>query len=275
VHDLRVEARRLLSLLDLLARFLAPTRREKAHRVLKEHLDSFDELRDTHVQLPAARKFREQFAAAGKFYRFLKKREARLTCSTCKRIRKLRTGRLSKAIRAARQDVESWMDRAGSRRPDALLLSAVNHAFARTNALREQIDPADTHSIHCTRIAFKKFRYVLEALAEDWPCVSKELLLSLRRYQTLMGDVQDAEVLLRAFKKFLRKHTTESRSAVRFEHELQKRRQDLIDKYMTSADQLLQFWPPSPAPKLPPNSAAAARGSRLRRAKPTPNPKSS
>src|SRR5437868_9604694 len=50
VHDLRVEARRLRSSLDLLIHFLAPARLHKVHRALKRHLDSFDELRDAQVQ---------------------------------------------------------------------------------------------------------------------------------------------------------------------------------------------------------------------------------
>src|SRR5216684_2765050 len=40
VHDLRVEARRLLSLLDLLAPFLVSGRFTKAQTALKRHLDT-------------------------------------------------------------------------------------------------------------------------------------------------------------------------------------------------------------------------------------------
>src|SRR5262245_44734250 len=51
VHDLRVATRRLLAVMDLL-RILDPHPRvKKVRRVLKDQLDSLDELRDTQVML--------------------------------------------------------------------------------------------------------------------------------------------------------------------------------------------------------------------------------
>lgn len=243
VHDLRVAARRLESLLDLLASFLAPGRLEKTQSALKRHLDTFDELRDTQVQLPVVRKFREGFPSASRFYRCLKKREARLTRSTCRKARDLRSRRLSKLINGARKDVRQWLRRADPGQPDALLMSAVNHAFALTRQRKNAIHPGDTHSIHRTRVAFKRFRYVLEALAGRLPGARESLLARMHEYQTLMGDIQDAEVLLRAFQKFMRREKCEPKAALRFERELQQRRRKLIAKYLEAADQLLEFWP--------------------------------
>lgn len=243
VHDLRVSARRLLSLLDLLAPFLAPGRVKKAHSALKRHLDTFDDLRDTQVQLPAVREARQHFPAAGRFYRFLKKREARLSRSTCKKARRLRSQPLSKLVSAARADVKAWLRKSGSRQPNPLLLSAVNRAFTLTRQLKERIQPEDTHSIHCTRVAFKRFRYVIEDLADHLPWANEALQAKMHDYQTLMGGIQDSEVLLRAFQKFLRKHEADIESGLPFEHELQERRRRLIGKYLTTADQLLEFWP--------------------------------
>jgi CHAD domain-containing protein len=243
VHDLRVSARRLLSLLDLLAHFLSPAHLEKTQNALKHQLDTFDDLRDTQVQLTTVRKLQQRFPAARSFYRFLKKRDQRLTRATCKKARRLRGKPLGKLIEAAREDVRRWLRTAGTQRASPLLLSAVNRAFAVTKKLRERIEPEDTHSIHCTRVAFKKLRYVVEALAEHLPWANERLLARMHAYQTLMGDIQDAEVLLRAFEKFLRKEKDEIEQAVRFEHELQRRRQELIGKYLAAADRLLDFWP--------------------------------
>jgi CHAD domain-containing protein len=248
VHDLRVSARRLLSLLDLLAHFLSPSRLEKTQNALKRHLDTFDDLRDAQVQLAAVSKLGQEFPAARCFHRFLKKRGARLIRSTYKKARRLRSKPLGKHIEAAREDLKAWVKAARPKQPTPLLISAVNRAFSVTRKLKEHITPNDTHSIHCTRVAFKKFRYVVEALADHLPWANERLLQRMRRYQTLMGDIQDAEVLLRALQKFLGKEKTKIQQSARFERELQRRRQGLIKKYLGAADQLLDFWPPAGTP---------------------------
>jgi hypothetical protein len=65
----------------------------------------------------------------------------------------------------------------------------------------------------------------------------------MRDYQTLMGDVQDAQVLLSAVDKFLRKRDAEPRTAVRFRKELLWQRNQLIKRYLAGADSLDKFWP--------------------------------
>ncbi len=243
VHDLRIAARRLLSVLDLLSPFVAAGRRQKAQAVLKRHLDTFDDLRDVQVQLPAVRQFRRQFPAADCFYRFLKKQERRLRRCTCKKATKLRSKRLSKLLSGGREDVQRWLEQGSSRQANRLLLHAVNLAFVLTQKRKDSIEPDDTHSIHCTRIAFKKFRYVVEALQDRLPWANELLLTKMHDYQTSMGNIQDAEVLLRRFQKFVRKEHPDKASSLRFERVLQQHREWLIGKYLATADQLLEFWP--------------------------------
>src|SRR6516164_2438695 len=78
VHDSRVAARRLISVVELLAPFLPAARVKKIERLLKQHLDTFDELRDTQVQLATLRRLERSFPAARSFKAYLKKKEERL-----------------------------------------------------------------------------------------------------------------------------------------------------------------------------------------------------
>ena len=55
VHQSRVETRRLLSIVELLDPFTPDGRLDKIRACLKRHLDTFDDLRDTHVQLLVVR----------------------------------------------------------------------------------------------------------------------------------------------------------------------------------------------------------------------------
>src|SRR5205085_4926439 len=98
VHDSRVETRRLLAVTALFSGFLPQRRVEKIERALKQHLDTFDDLRDTHIQLKSVKKMRRQFTVARKFYAYLAKREDRFARRTRKAVKKIKPGRLARLI---------------------------------------------------------------------------------------------------------------------------------------------------------------------------------
>ena len=250
IHDSRVEARRLLSTVELLGGFLSAARVRKVERALKQHLGTFDGLRDTQVQLPLIEKLQRTFPAARPFYAFLQKREIRLVKSTRKNIKKVGTQRLARLIAACRDEVQTQRGKCPSQEAVALVLQSVDRAFARADELRARIDPRNTDTIHRTRLAFKKFRYMVETLVPCLPHPAAKLLEAMRHYQTMMGDIQDAEMLRFALEKFLRKHPLTAESARHLDEALLLRRQRLINLYMGATEQMGRFWPwkgPSPA----------------------------
>ncbi|MGO9200543.1 MAG: CHAD domain-containing protein [Limisphaerales bacterium] len=258
IHDCRVEARRLVSTVELLGGFVSAARVRKVERALKQHIGTFEGLRDTQVQLPLIGKLQRAFPAARPFYAFLQKRENRLIKSTRKAIKKAATQRLDRLIGACRDEVRARRRKCPAPKAVALLLRSVDRAFARAGQLRARIDPRNTDTIHRTRLAFKKFRYMVETLVPCLPKPADKLLDAMRHYQTMMGDIQDAEVLQLALKKFLRKGPLAADAARRLDKELLRRRQRLIDIYMGASGQMGQFWPwkgPSCAtPAAAPNS---------------------
>jgi CHAD domain-containing protein len=243
IHAFRVETRRLLSTLELLGGFLPARRVEKARRLLKRHRDVFDDLRDTQVQLAAVGRMLRLFPAARPFQASLLEREERLVKRTRKDVKHVRTRRLGKLITGCRGQVERQLAKAGPEKALAVLLRSVDRAFRRTRQLRTRIHARDPWTIHRTRVAFKKFRYMVEALAERLPAVKRERLAAMHDYQTMMGEIQDAEVLLRTLDKFLRQQEIKPEAARRFRAELLRRCQWLIRVYLGAADQLLEFWP--------------------------------
>jgi len=248
VHGFRVEARRLSSILELLAPFLTPGRFQKAQALLKEHLNTFDDLRDTQVQLTAVGKLLRAFPMAESFQEYLEKREARFSRQTRKKIDRVKTRRLGKLLLDCRQDVKSWCAKARHPQANVLLLRSISRAFTRVLSLKRRIRPKDTDTIHCTRVAFKRLRYMVETLADFLPGANPQLFEAMRRYQTMMGDVQDAEVLRRSFDRFLEKKKPEPPTARPLRQELLARRQFLIQVFLDASDQLLDFWPPRASP---------------------------
>ncbi len=244
IHQSRVETRRLLAAAELLCGFTDARKVKKAEGAIKEFLDNFDDLRDTQVQLLAVSKMLRQYPAARPFYTYLTRREERFEKKTRKKIGRIRARRLARLIAALRDDIEKRLDRSGARTATATLARSVERAYKRTVQLRKAINPRDTDTIHRTRVSFKKFRYMVEALAGYLPNVSDDHLEEMHHYQTMMGEIQDAVVLLAALDKFLQKKDVSPAVRTRFRGELVRRRQWLVRVYLDGANQLFNFWPP-------------------------------
>ncbi len=266
IHQSRVETRRLLSRLDLLSSLISARHLAKAQKALKSHLDALDDLRDTQVQLLTVGKMRRAFPAARPFHRYLLKREKRFLRQTRKHIERVRYRRLGGLIAVCRDDIRAHLHDRHPQRAAEVLLRAVGRAFTRTRQRWAEIRPAEVRTIHRTRVAFKKFRYMVEALADFLPGVTEERLAAMRHYQTMMGEIQDADVLLRTLDKFLDKQQIKPETARRYREELVRRRQRLVRVYLGAAEQLLEFWPllQSRAGVPPARPEPLARENRLR-----------
>jgi CHAD domain-containing protein len=248
VHESRVAARRQHATHELLAGLFPVKPARKLQRALKAHLSAFNDLRDTQVQLQAVGRLRRTRRAARPFGDYLLEREQTLARQTQKRIARAETRRLAGWLRSCREAIKEHRKRGHAAEANASLLRAVNRAFARAVLLRAGVMPDDGRTIHRARIGFKKFRYMVEALA---PClaVGDDLLQAMRRYQGMMGKIQDAEMLIGAFDRFLRKYDQNGAATRAFRLELLRRRQRLIQAYLKRADHLFEFWPPEPKPK--------------------------
>jgi CHAD domain-containing protein len=234
VHDSRVQTRRLLSTVELSGAFLPQSRLHSARRALKRHLDTFKELRDTQVQLVYVGKMLLSFPGARPFHGYLLKHEERCARQARDRIKRLKAKRIEKIIAGYRAEL---------RERRKLLLRALDRAFTGVQRLRRRVNPNNTATIHRTRVAFKRFRYMVEALATMLPEATKKRRADMQHYQALMGNIQDMEVLLATLRKFFKKNEIKQESARRFHEELLRRRQWFVQTYLDAADQLNDFWP--------------------------------
>ena len=244
VHDVRVETRRLLSTIELLGAFIPERDIKRVRRALKRHLDTFDQLRDTQVQLGYVGRMAGTFPDAHAFYDWLRKREARFTRSTRKAVKRIRTKRLGRCLAAFEKEIRGRRKRITRERAFAIVQRAINQAFSRVAQRCRRVRADDTKTIHRTRIAFKHFRYMVEALAPLLPAVTEDHRRALRGYQCMMGDIQDMEVLLAALDKFVQKEAVNAASARRLKKELVRWRRMLIEIYLNAAGRLRRFWPP-------------------------------
>ena len=229
----------MLSSLELLAALLPEEHPAKARRLLKRHLETFAELRDTHVHLLLVQKLLPQFPEMNVVEAALLKREHRCVKRARKGIEHLKTAALDDLIDGLRRELQALEDRSAR----TTSLKAVERAFAEVDRRHRRITAADTRTIHRTRVAFKHFRYMVEGLGDALPGVTSSRLRAMRSYQTAMGEIQDREVFLLALQRFARKKKVNPTAAAQWFAEVERQKRLLIGRYLKRADALHSFWP--------------------------------
>jgi CHAD domain-containing protein len=261
VHELRVATRRLLAPLTLLRTAAPSAALDKARRSLKRRPAVLGELRDTQVQ----RRFIEQKAARFPelltMLAWLERRERRFAKAAAGEVRRFKTRKLERWISVM---IESLT--ADARRPRvqnrmaAAVRRATGRAFAEAVERRRAIDLADLRTIHRTRVAFKRFRYMLESLSPGLTGLSKRQLRALACYQRRMGIIQDLEVMQACVARYIREDKKREARLQRFNRHLRQCRGRALRSFRKSADRLYEFWPPAElaAPSDPAQTRDAA-----------------
>ena len=242
VHDSRVETRRLLATIELLSAFVPERELKKTRRALKRHLDIFAELRDTQMQLVYVRKMARTLPAAPELLDWLRRREARSLRTTRKAVRRIKTKRVGRRLESFEEEIRRWRHHTSPAHTLAQAWRAIDRAFAQAVQLRRRMKGADMATIHKTRVAFKRFRYMVEALP-PLPATTGQHQ-AMRAYQSVMGEIQDLEVLLAAVEKFCGQNKISPAGSGRLKGGLLRRQKQLARKFLKTADRLHEFWPP-------------------------------
>jgi CHAD domain-containing protein len=186
------------------------------------------------------------FPELQEFYDYLVRRESKLGHRLHAKIKHLRTGKVNKAIGAAVQQVEVLLDTPDQQRDQLTrAIRAVDAVFDTVVQRKLAVTPSDSTTVHRMRVAFKKFRYMVESLAPILNWVTPKRLKAMNAFQGSMGEIQDAEVLLACATAFARKHGLENEAALgRALDELARRRTMLTETFLVAADTLFTFWQP-------------------------------
>jgi CHAD domain-containing protein len=248
IHVSRIEARRLAAQLDLL-RVFAPRRvLEKAHRCIKHHLDTFDPLRDVQVQLGILKKECGGISGTKAVCKILAKRERKCRRAAKRRIRQIKT-------RSSRNVVEMLVERLQERgkspermrRDRGIILHSVETAFAHVVECRRQMNAVEPATIHRARVAFKRFRYMMEAMRPLLPGITPRRLEAMKAFQGLLGDLQDTDVFLARVDKFIAKDRIEIADVAPLRRWLVRRHAHQVNQCLRRADVVFKFWPLSSA----------------------------
>jgi CHAD domain-containing protein len=245
VHDLRVATRRLMAAVQLLRAVDPHSRLKKINGELKRQLDGFDELRDTQVILAELSPRAKKFPDLQGFQSHQHLTEERLLQTLGEEIYRLNIAELSRDLRKTLTHLEKQTD--DDLAPE--ILQAVDDAYRRARQRLEQVDLTHPATIHHVRVAFKRFRYMVETvhpLIKDFPPTN---LTWMNDYQTLMGNVQDAEVFLQRLGDYFTHGSVADPAFLRRYYE--RREAKAISVFGGHMNQLNLFWRPAPDEPFP------------------------
>lgn len=246
VHDLRLATRRLLACIEM-GRVLDPhTRLQIVRRTLKNQIDDLDDLRDVQVMLAETEETLPNLPELKPIQTYLQSAEKKLLRAARKQIKTFSLMGLNKRIFKIR---DSLVKRLESSEAQAELLQALDNAFLTVTQRYGQIDAAQSATIHRLRLAFKKFRYMLEIIHPTLPNFPVENLERMHDYQAKMGEVHDVEMFLNLITEFSEQDASYDPQPAR--HYYEKIHADIISTYLDDKDELLIFWRSAPDQPYP------------------------
>jgi CHAD domain-containing protein len=245
VHELRVETRRILALLDLIAVLGLANPVKKPARSFKKRLDVFDDLRDTQVQLRHLKQLWPRFPEAHPLKTILQRREKKLVAELACEIKATKDTRLNRRLKDIEKCLCDCAD--GESRASAvhLAITALRETFHRVLALRRQVRAAEPATIHRMRVSFKRFRYVTELLQPLVPGLTAARIERMKKYQVAAGEIQDLEVLLARLARIVGDRKLSPVAVRNLRSELLQQKREAIDSFMARIDDLRKFQTPS------------------------------
>src|SRR5436190_12708061 len=243
VHQLRVATRRLMTYYALVGSVASGDKVTKARKKLKRHLKILGRLRDAQVQRLFIEEQMGRFPFLVLVRDFLTEREQHLVKDIARKVERFKSRKLEQWTLNLCQELSESPVQWGKRAVFATdLFRAMADAFRQTAYCRQTIDPANVQTIHRTRVSFKKFRYMVEALSPDFTGLGKRGLRRLGNYQRRMGHLQDLEILQNCLAQFLQEHPGNEELFAPFCHYIHLRRNRGLRSCLTHANDLFEFW---------------------------------
>ena len=245
VHDLRTSIRRLLATLDGIAFFTSASQIEKLSDRLKGQLDDFSDLRDVQVMLDRVSEDMRTFPELEPFQNYLEKREKRQQRSDEKHIQNIKPGAVDKRL----LKIQGVLEDLSAEELKDKLPQAVDEAYLSAIQRYSEIDPSQLVSIHHLRVAFKKFRYMVEAVYSCLPDFPEAQLQHMHDYQTQMGNIHDLQVLLETLTEFAQDSDSYDPRPIRRFYE--KSLAEALSAYLKTKGEVLKFWRATPLVAFP------------------------
>lgn len=234
VHKLRISARRLLALIQLLQALSPQPALGKLRKALKTQLDDFDHLRDTQVMRLKISSAITLLPQLEPFLHQLHLSELQQLQQTPALLHNIDSDQLNKTLRKIRHYCQHAFAKTEQSQTVAI---AIDTAYQTALHRYQQLEPSDPASIHRLRIAVKKLRYMLSVAQYLLPELPEDHLQRLQNYLTQMGEIQNSTVLQKHLQQFFTDQLPEA--VAQHFHQQQN---DLLAHFLQHRNEILQFW---------------------------------
>lgn len=240
IHDVRVSIRKFLSLNLLLNKISQSDYSDEIRQILKHQLKMLNLLRDTQVQIIFVRKLLPKYPILERFLAFLLYTENEAVNKIYKKLIKYDIEEIEGLVVFYRLDVKNKLT--NNEEILQTIDNTLENYFQIIYELTSQVDKNNPETIHKLRLAFKKFRYTIEAL-EPIINVTKHDLKVLHSYQTVMGKIQDNCVIFKNLNSYIDNQIIIPKA--KFDQvisEIIKQRELLIYSFMNRINIPINFW---------------------------------
>lgn len=238
IHDIRVCSRRLITLLNFYLTKGSSLYAQNLSKILKFYFKNLSKLRDVQILIENNQTKSIQSKEWNSFIKFLLSREKELKRKVDNLFSENSRAEIEGLMFFFKQELVNTLNKGELTLFD--LVEMINKQFEKSVQFLQNINIEKIETIHKFRIEFKKFRYLYELL---YPIYPEKLMESkeLGKYQTLLGNIQDSEVLLNYIAKYIRK----SNGSVYFKElliEANQMKTKHIILFFERKDDLFKFW---------------------------------
>jgi CHAD domain-containing protein len=192
VHDLRVALRRARTVLEVGRRVLGRFHADTVLEALREVQRVAGALRDEEVLLEKLAEHGADVGDTAPWFEARKRRERRLRSAL---VRAVRAGALERSRSLLAALLLFPVKPSRERRLDRLARRAVARARRKVQKRRRSL-PEDSDGLHRLRVAYKRLRYTVDALASALPSDAVALAPAAARMQGRLGEIHDVDVAL-------------------------------------------------------------------------------
>jgi CHAD domain-containing protein len=197
-HAPRVALRRLLAVLELAAALDVPAPRKLVRR-LERALASLSPLRDLEVQKKALAAMTDDEPELAASATELEHERAALARSLSKELARFATAHVERALEKTAERLEALPSPPSAVK--LVLLARVERAYTKFARRRRAVCGGDPRGLHRARVAFKQYRYVVEAAMPFLPARAARELPLMKELQDELGGLQDTSVLLATLRR--------------------------------------------------------------------------
>lgn len=195
VHQLRITLRRCIAVFDALLVQVKESEVLPLRRSLSKQLNQLGPLRDVQNQMRfITRLYGSAQPGVQQLQAQLFRNEARLIKRACRDIARMGDDKLKRRMAVLAEKLSDSLDQSEESGIRLRAHALLTERFATVMWRLSYVKPDDPESVHRVRVAFKKYRYLIEIWQPLFPQFTDGVLARMQIMQDRFGEVQDLRV---------------------------------------------------------------------------------